>query len=183
MKTSNKLRTIVAVFTVAILTACGGNQIEEANHLVDKANKNIVEADELLKKTEKKNKELFAVPIQTEEELQIYKEKKSAEAGTIIEDFEKASNLAESAANQFAEAGKLNVPENFKEYLEIKSQEFAKRAEAVETRKGNAQAFLDYDGATMVKKFEENNEKSEKLMKEAKELGERADEVQRTIND
>ena len=177
MKTLNKLPAIISVFTFLILASCGGSQIDEANDLVAEANKKIVESEQIVKKTEKKNKELFAVFIKTNEDLQEYKQEMSAKAKAIIKDFERASDLAENAADKFAEAGKLNVPENYKTYLETKAEELTKRSEAVEARKGNAQAFLDYDDATMIKKFEENNEKSEKLTAEATELGRKADKI------
>lgn len=176
-----KLNAIISALMFSFLFAsCGGSsQIEEANRLVSAANENIVEANELVKKAERKNKKLFAVSIQTDEELKNYKRQMSAEAKAIIEDFEKAADLAEIASHQFAEAGNLNVPEDFRKYLETKSHEFAKRAEAVETRKENARAFLEYDDATMVKKFEENNEQAEKLMREAEELEDKAEEIQK----
>lgn len=177
MKTFNKLTAIIPVFMFLTLASCGKNQIDEANNLVAEANRKIAESDQLVKKTEKKNKELFAVFIKTNEDLQEYKQEMSAKAKGIVKDFERASDLAENAADKFAEAGKLNVPENYKTYLETKAEELAKRSEAVEARKGNAQAFLDYDDATMIKKFEENNDKSEKLMTEARELGKKAEKI------
>lgn len=177
MKPFRKLTAVISIFTFSMLAACGANQIDEANNLVAEANQKLVESDQLVKKTEKKNKELFAVFIKTNEDLQEYKQEMSAKAKGIVKDYERASDLAENAADKFAEAGKLNVPENYKTYLETKAEELAKRSEAVEARKENAQAFLDYDDATMIKKFEENNEKSEKLMTEAKELGKKADKI------
>lgn len=184
MKSPNKLTAIISVFIFLTLAACGGaNQIEEAARLVAEADKKVVEADEMVKKTEKKNKELFAVYIETDEELQDYKQEMSAKATRIVEDFEKASDLVETASGKFAEAAKLNVAEEFRSYLETKSLEFAKRAEAVNARKENARTFLEYDGAAMIRKFEENNERTEKLLAEAAELGEKADQIKRENGD
>jgi len=177
MKTLKKLTAIISIFIFSMLAACGGSQIDEAADLVAEANKKIAESDRLVKKTEKKNKELFAVFIKTNEDLQEYKQEMSAKAKGIVKDFERASDLAENAADKFAEAGNLNLPENYKAYLDTKAEELIKRSEAVEARKENAQAFLDYDDATMIKKFEENNEKSEKLTAEARELGKKADKI------
>lgn len=185
MKRSNCLQAIISIFIftlpVIIFASCGGDQSEEADFLVSEANKNIAEASALVKETEKRNKELFAVSIQTDEALREYKNAKEREAQKIIEDFEKASELAETASNQLAEAGKMDVPEKYREYLEIRALELARRAEAAGIRKGNAQAFLEHADATMIKKFEENNEKSERLLSEARELGRRADEIQTEI--
>ena len=177
----NKQTNITAIFASLLLLvfiiACGGNQVEEANKLISDANKLVDEAKELVVKTDARNKELFSEDIK--ETLKDYKRKMAAEAKSIVEDYAKAADKSQAAGKKFAEAGKLNVADKFKEYLDLKAKEFDKRAEAINFAKGNAQAFIDLDDVNaMQKQFGENNKKSQSLMKEAEELAGKAEKIQ-----
>ncbi|MBV9957850.1 MAG: hypothetical protein JO360_05480, partial [Acidobacteria bacterium] len=66
-----------------------------------------------------------------------------------------------------------------KEYLTLKSQEFAKRAEQMDIGKGNAQALLDSnDAESLMAKVRENKTKYEALDKESKDLETKANKIQ-----
>lgn len=181
MKKQNSINSAFALLLfVFIVLACSGgaNQTAEANKIVDEANKLVEEAKDLSQKTEARNQALFSVQIQTQAQLRYYKAKVKDQALDIAVDFGKAAEKADAAAKKFSEAAKLNLPDKYKEYLNLKSQEFTKRAEGINVRKGNAQAFVDYDDpSVMVKRFNENNAKSQKLMDEADEISKKADKV------
>lgn len=175
----------MTAFLIGAALNCGGNnQQSEANRLVGEANKLLGEINNLIDKTETRNQRLFDADVQTVEELAAYKIKMKSEAQGIIENYAKASERLAEIAGKFDQAAQLNVREVYKEYAATKSEEFAKRAEAFNVRKGNAQAFIEIDSPKqMTDKFDENNSRFEKLIKEAAELGETAKRIENENRD
>lgn len=181
MKQHNKLNAIFIILAmVALVLACGGgSQTTEANKIVDTANKKLDEAKELYSKTEDRNKKLFSADIRTVGQLQYYKAEKDSEAKSIVSDYEKTSEMLKDIARQYDDVSRLNLDEKYKEYAKLKSNEYNKRAEAVNIRKGNAQAFSEIDDPKiMMTKFDENNKKSDKLFTEAEEIGAKAKKIE-----
>ena len=186
MKRQNKLNAILIILVaVAISLACSGaNQTEEANRVVDRANKKLDEAKDLYGKTEKRNRELFSVNVQTVQQLQNYKSNKSGEAKLIVADYEKVSGMLKDISKQYDDVSRMNLSEKYTDYAKLKSDEFAKRAEAVEIRKGNAQAFAEIDDPrTMTAKFDENNSKADRLFKDAEDISSKAKKIEEENKD
>jgi len=174
---------LIAVF-IGNALACGINQQAEANKLFGEANQLIVKTNILITKTEEKNQKLFDADVQTVEELAAYKIKMKDEAQGIIENYTRISEMLKEIATKFDQTAKMNVPEIYKEYAATKSAEFAKRAEAFTVRKGNAQVFIETDlPKQMTDKFDENNSRFEKLIKEAAEFGEAATHIENENRD
>ncbi len=182
MKKQNKVNTIfIVLIAIAIGLACGGgaNQTVEANKIVDQANQKLDEAKDLYEKTEKRNKDLFSVNIQNDRQLQSYKFLKNDEAKSIVAEYERTSGMLKDISRQYDDVSRLNLDEKYKDYAKLKSDEYIKRAEAVNIRKGNAQAFAEIDDPkTMLAKFDENNTKSDKLFKDAEDIGARAKKIE-----
>ena len=182
MNNQNKLNMIFAIMITAFLAlACSGgsSQQAEANKIVDEANKKLEEARSLMVKTETRNKTLFSANIQTVSQLQAYKNRMGDEAKGIIADYEKVVESLKDISKKYDDVSRMNVSDKYKEYTKIKSEEFARRADAVGVSKGNAQAFADIDDPkTMLSKFDENNDKSTKLFKEADELAAKAKKIE-----
>jgi hypothetical protein len=174
IKTNNRSNVILIVLGAILLgLACssGGDQMAEANKIIDAANKKLEDAKALYAKTDSRNTDLFNAKVQTVGQLQAYKTSKSGEAKAISDDFEKVGQMLKDVAKQYDDVSRMNVNEKYKEYAKLKSDEYVKRADAVDIRKGNAQAFMEIDDyRTMVAKFDENNKKSDKLFTEAGEI-------------
>jgi hypothetical protein len=168
----------VAAF-LFVLGCSGSDQQAEANKIVDAANKKLDETKYLYSKTEARNTTLFSANIQTVPQLVSYKNRMGDEAKSIVSDYEKVAAMLKDISKQYDDISRLNVNDKYKEYAKIKSDEFAKRSEAVGVRKGNAQAFAEIsDPRILVKKFEENNEKSDKLFKDAEEIVAKAKKIE-----
>ena len=181
MKKQNKLNAIfIILVAIAIGLACSSSdQQAEANKIVDQANKKLDEAKDLYEKTEKRNKELFSVNVQNDRQLQAYKFLKSDEAKSIVAEYERDSEMLKDISKQYDDISRMNLNEKYKDYAKLKSDEFVKRAEAVNIRKGNAQAFAEIDDAkTMLAKFDENNTKSDKLFKDAEDIATKAKKIE-----
>lgn len=181
MKKQNKLNAIfIALLTLVIGLACSGTeQTADANKIVGEANKKLDEAKELYAKTETRNTELFNAQVKTISQLQYYKASKSSEAKSIVADYEKVSEMLKAVSRQYDDISRMNLNEKYKDYAKLKSDEYVKRAEAVGIRKGNAQAFMEIDDPrTMMTKFDENNSKSDRLFKDAEEMGAKAKKME-----
>jgi hypothetical protein len=167
---------ILAVLSIGVGLACGsGDQQTEANNLVSTANKLLAETNLLIKKTESRNQALFDADIQTDSELEAYKIKMKDEASEIVQAYKKSSEMLKDISNEYDSASRMNVQKLYQDYAKLKSAEFAKRSEAFDVRKGNAQAFIEIDSPKiMTGKFDENNSNFEKLIKEANEFGDKA---------
>lgn len=186
MNTQNKLNALLAIMVTAFIAlACsGGSEQAEANKIIAEANKKLEEARTLIVKTEARNKTLFSANIQTNSQLQAYKDRMGGEAKEIVADYEKVSEALKDISKKYDEVSRMKVSDKYKEYTKIKSEEFAKRAEAVAVDKGNAQAFTEIDDPkTMLSKFNENNEKSVKLYKEADEIAAKAKKIEEENKD
>lgn len=187
MKTPNKLNAMFVVIVAIIIgLACsgGGNQTEEANKIVDAANSKLEETKDLYAKTEDRNKALFSANVQTVQQLQLYKANKSSEAKSIVADYEKVVEMLKDISRKYDDVSRLNLDEKYKDYAKLKSDEFVKRAEAVNIRKGNALAFMEIDDSkTMLSKFDENNTKSDRLFKDAEEIGTKAKKIEEENKD
>ena len=182
----NKLNLLITLaLIIGIGLACsGGNQQAEANKLVDEANKKLEEAKDLLAKTDARATKLFSEPLKTVQQLNDYKAKTKGEAKSIADDYEKVAGILKEVSKKFDDASRLNTTDKYKEYAKVKSDEFAKRAEAMNIHKGNAQAFAEItEPKEMFSKFTENNTKSAALMKEADELGAKAKKMEEDNKD
>jgi hypothetical protein len=182
----NKLNLLANLaLIIGIGLACSsGNQQEEANKMVAEANKKLEEARELATKTDARASKLFSAPIQSANQLADYKEKMKDEAKNISDDYDKVATMLKEVSKKFDDASHLNVTDKYKEYAKLKSDEFAKRAEAIGIHKGNTQAFVEItEPKQMVAKFDENNKKSGALMKEAEELGTKAKKMEEDNKD
>lgn len=189
---NNQINAILIVIAALVLgLACSGstgstgdNTVEEANKAVDAANKKLDEAKELMVKTETRNTALFSANIQTVQQLQLYKSNKGGEARSIVGDYEKVIEMLKDVSKQYDEISRMNLSDKYKDYAKLKSEEFAKRAEAINIRKGNAQAFLEIDDPkTLVAKFDENTGKSDRLFKDAEEMGAKSKKMSEEYRD
>lgn len=176
---------VILTLMISFGLACsGGNQQAEANKIVEEANKKIEESRELMTKTDVRAVKLFSANVQTTTQMAEYKAKMKDEAKSIADDFEKVVQMLKEVSKKFEDASKLNVVDKYKEYAKLKSDEFAKRAEAISAHKGNSQAFIDInDPKEMFGKFDENNKKSEGFMKEAEDLSAKAKKMEEENKD
>lgn len=181
MNNQNKFNFMIAIMLTAFIAlACsGGDQQTEANKIVDAANAKLDEARKLMTATEARNTKLFAADVKNTAQLKAYKAEMTDEAKNISSEYGKVAASLREISKSYDDVSRMNVKDKYKEYTKIKSEEFAKRADAVDVQKGNAQAFADIDDPkTMFAKFDENNEKSKKLTKEADELAEKAKKIE-----
>jgi predicted nucleic acid-binding Zn-ribbon protein len=182
MHPQSKRNSVLALVILAlVVVACNmGNETDTANKLVDEGNKLVEEGNKLAKESGAKNDQVY-------DEINIAtfaddKSKYTARAKEAAEGMGKAADKFREASKKFDEASKLKVDEKFKEYLALKSQEFAKNAEQMEAAKEMPQAILDSeDSQTLQSKVSGTKPRHDKLSKEAKDLADKAEKI-RTEN-
>ena len=159
---------LMALLTFAV--ACSfGDETEKANKLVQEGQTAITEGERLFTEA---NAKFTAIEVSDD------KEKVKTSAQEVMDGFEKAAGKVREASRKLDEASKLKVNEKFKEYLVLKSKEFAKRADVVEAAKGLPQAIMDSsDAEAMKSKVDGVGETISKLEKEADGLAAQADKI------
>lgn len=153
-KKRNALLTLGLMLAFVLACSAFGDETEKANKLVGEGNAAITEGNKLATEADKAN------------------------AQAAIDTLTKAGEKYREASKKFDEASKLKIGDPFKEYLTLKSQEFAKRAEIMEVAKKNSQSILDNpDVETIGEKLQQNKEQIEKLEKEAKDFEAKAEKI------
>jgi hypothetical protein len=176
MNASHSSMFIAVLLLVAVVLACSGsigNETEKANKLVTEGNAAVQEANKFITDAEeKKDKMLHTKVSQLAEARTLAKE--------AIAAYDKAQDKCKEAAKKYDEASKLKISDKFKEYLVLKTKEYNKRAEVVETAKGTPQALLDSENQkSFITRAKANNEKVDALGKEADDFAGQSDKLQK----
>jgi hypothetical protein len=178
MNPQTKLNSLLSLsLMIAFVVACNlGDDTNKANGLVGDGNKAIVVANQSSVDALSKNSKLFG-------DLKSFpgdREKVRAEAQEEMDLIDKSSASFREASKKFEEASKLKLEDKFKEYLALKSQEFAKHADQVDVAKELPQAVLDpatKDALALRSKITDINNRVMKLETEWKDLETKADKI------
>ena len=161
------------ILVVAVLACSSGDETEKANKLVDEGNSAVKEAKKHVADAEEKKQKMLKTPVAELEDAR-------ATAKEAIAAYDKAKEQCKEASKKYEEASKLKVKEKFKEYLTLKMKEWDKRAEWVETAKGTPQALIDSQSReSFISMANANTDRVDRLSKEADDLAEQADKLQK----
>ena len=161
------------VLVAAVLACSSGDETAKANKLVDEGNAAVQEAKKFVTEAEAKKQQMLNTPIARLADAR-------ATAQEAIAAYDKAKEKCKEASKKYEEASKLKIKDKFKEYLTIKVKEYDKRAELVETAKGTPQALIDSKTrSAFVGMAKANNERVDRLTKEADDLAAQADKLQK----
>src|SRR5918912_1098023 len=172
MHPQTKRNALLAFMLMAFFVlACKGfgDETDKANQLVDEGNKLVEEGNQLGQDAAAKNKEIF----DNINDFPSNRDELRKPANELLDIIDKGSGKFRDASKKFDEASKLKVDDKFKEYLSLKSQEFNKHAEHIDSIKGIPQAVLDEnikDLRALNAKLTSVNDKIEKVGKEWKDL-------------
>ncbi len=162
-------------FLVVAALACGGssNETEQANKLVDQGNAAVQDAKKFVADAEAKKDEMLKTDVSRLAQARVT-------AGEAIAAYDKAKEKCKEAAQKYDEASRMQISDKFKEYLVLKSKEWNKRAEMIETAKDTPQALIDSTNrSSFINRANANNEKVTKLNKEADDFAGQADKLQK----
>lgn len=169
------LTLAVAAFSVSCATS-------KANKFIDEGNAAVKEGEALAMEADTKITALAGNLDKFPEN----REELKTTAQEILDRLDKSIAKLRLAAGKFDEGSKTNLDAPLKEYLSLKSQEFSKHAEHLDTLKGIPNAVMDAsieDRAALDERFTQIKDKVEKLEKDWTDLAERANKIQEANKD
>ncbi|HKQ99456.1 MAG TPA: hypothetical protein VJT09_02215 [Pyrinomonadaceae bacterium] len=175
MNSPRKPYSLFILLIVAVATAACG-EMGKANKLIEEGNASVKAAEKSGQDADAKiNKLVEAVDGFPGNRDQL---KTTAEETNTLLD--QGISKLRDAAQKFDEGSKKDIDAALKEYLSVKSQEYAKHAEHFETIKEIPKAFMDTsieDNSALQEKFMQISERVDKLKKEWTDLAARADKI------
>jgi len=174
MRPTRALRTrAVQLFIATLLcfsfaVGCEGIDLNKANKNVGEANKLLKEGDEIEQEAGK-----FLTELDTAENP----EKAKASAAKCVTKFEEAVVKYEEAAKLTKTASAMKVTKMFAEYLELKGKQFAKFGDGAVVWQKFCKAVADTGAVTQADVVKAKADAS-KLREEADELGAKAKKIQ-----
>ena len=177
MINSRHSSSLLALFLVVVaVLACNKtatNETDKANKLVDEGNAAVKEAKTFVADAEAKKTKMMQTDVRRLAEARVT-------AAEAIAAYDRAAAKCKEAAQKYDEASRLQINDKFKQYLILKVKEYNKRAEMVETAKGTPQALIESTNrSSFVIRANSNNEKVDKLYKDAEDIGAQADKLQK----
>jgi hypothetical protein len=170
--------SLLAVFLlIAAVLACstGTNtsEVAKANQLVDEGNAAVQQGKKFVVEAEDKKNKMMQTNLRRLAEARVA-------AAEAIAAYDKAGEKCKEAAQKYDEASRLKINEKFKEYLILKVKEYNKRAELIEVAKDTPQALIESTNrSSFAIRVNSNNEKIDKLSKEADELASQSEKLQK----
>jgi len=177
MKNQGHSTAVVALLLlVAVVLACnktGADETAAANKLVTEGNAAVQEGRKYVAAAGEKLDQMMKTPVSKLKEARVT-------AAEAIEAYDQAKGKCKEASKKFEEASRLKIKDRFREYLTLKAKEFDKRAELLETAKGTPQALIDAKNrVSFASVAKANNERVDRLTKEADDLAAQADKLQK----
>jgi hypothetical protein len=173
-----RISRLASLALVCLALGCNAYETQKANKLIDAGNAAVTEANQFFQEANSKADKIFdSIDIERYPE-----DRDSAKdmAQDAASEFEKSAAKYREAAAKFDEASRLKLQEQLKEYLKLKSQEFGKRAEQADAAKGNPKALLESrDAEELLRQVKENEDRGDKLEKEADDLAEKSGKIER----
>jgi uncharacterized protein YoxC len=161
------------------LKACGlGEQTDEANKLKDEANVILDKENDLTDKSNELFDDLLGDNLTKVKDFKAYKEKNKSKFDELISLNGQIERLAAESTDKYEQILKLKLPEKYKEYMDIKIQEFKKRADGHKLVAPFIKEFLQTnDVDKLIKVMEDFNRQTADIAKEAAKLSEKAGQI------
>jgi chromosome segregation ATPase len=159
---------------ISFTISCG--EMNKANKLVEEGNAAAKEGDKFAEEAKRKIDELHG----NLNDFPSNREPLKSTAQEILASLDQSIARLREAAAKFSEAGTAKIDAPLKEYLSLKSQEFSKHAEHMETWKEFPNAIMDTsieDRPALDAKFAQLKERLEQMQKDWTDLGARAEKI------
>ena len=162
---SQQLNTLLALaLLVAAVLACSGgknSEVDKANKLVEEGNAYVQDAKKFVTEAEEKKSQMLKTNVSQLAQARVL-------AAESVAAYDRAKEKCNLAAQKYDEASRLKINEKFRDYLILKSKEYNKRAEVVDTAKDTPQAVIESTNrSSFVIRANANNQKVAQLVKDA----------------
>ncbi|MEZ5307262.1 MAG: hypothetical protein R2684_08975 [Pyrinomonadaceae bacterium] len=191
------MKTIILMLVFLVAASCDDKKRDGNEGMFSSTS----DRDEAVKLVEDANSELKRIRILYRENNSKVDELKKALAANDIAKVKRLADdllvvivdgyaFAETAREKLDDAQRLDINDDFKEYLRLKQESLRLQGKAFEYRKESAKLFRDRfgtdDKVTMsdaAKTFKDNEDNFEKSMAEAMKVSEEADKLYKTANE
>ncbi|MBE7515368.1 MAG: hypothetical protein HS105_01975 [Chloracidobacterium sp.] len=165
---------VVVLFTAAF--ACSMDETSKANDLVKEANTFITAGNDIATKAEDLGGKLDGKLDNVKDKSDLEDARSMAkDLGKMYDDL---GDNFKKAGDKFTEASKLKINDKFKEYLETKAKEFSTRHDYSVELKKIPQKLIDSDSETEYRSlYKDQMEKVQSMLKDAKDLSDKADKI------
>ena len=171
---------LVLMVILSFGLACEMEQTAEANKLVNEANVQIGKYNELAPKINTLFKELFGTGNKDAEEIEAFKKDNKAKFDELLSLGEQSSKAATDAADKFEPATKFKLNDKYKEYLNLKVQEWRKRAENEKLLAPFIKSYLESKDVDKINTLiDDYNKKNAAVVKESEEIEKKGDQIQK----
>ena len=175
----NTKKSIVLFLSIALSAACGlVDQTADANKLVIEANGLIVEDNQQLLAADQKLQQLLGSGLGTAKNIDAYKSAHKTELDELAAQFARLESNETQIAEKFRQAAQFKLNEKYKQYLELKTQEFSKEAESSKLVNPLIKSFMEApDKTSIINVLNEYDTKSEAIRKEVADLQSQSEQL------
>lgn len=179
MLNNYKIFTLVFCLLIGLNAACGlVDQTDEANKIVTEANKMIMEDNQRTVAANALLQQLLGASLSTVDNVESYKKENKAKFDDLTAKFSEIEKNEATIVDKFRQASQLKLNEKYKQYLELKVQEFSKQTEATKLVNPLIKSFMETSDVDKINaQLDEYNTKYETIRKEAEAIQTQADQI------
>lgn len=179
MLKNHKVNGLLIILTISFVMACGlGDQTDEANKIVGEANKMIMEDNQQTVAANLLFQQLLGASLSTVDNVESYKKANKTKFDDLTVKFSEMEKNEAVIVDKFRQASQLKLNEKYKQYLELKTQEFTKQAEATKLVNPLIKSFLETNDVDKINaQLDDYNAKHETIRKEAEAIQAQADQI------
>lgn len=178
----SKLINFIALLTITLSFWCAGcgllEQTADANKLVVEANGLIVQDNQQAISANIQLQELLGTGLSDTEDLAKYKRENQAALDELAAKFTRIEQNEALITEKFRQASQYKLNEKYKQYLDLKTQEFAKQTETAKLVNPLIASFREaQDTAQVIARLDEFDVKYESLRREIVDLQAQSDQI------
>lgn len=179
MLKTQKTITLLLTVVIAFSAACGLiDQTSEANKLVVEANGLIVKDNLQTLTANQQLQQLLGSGLSTAKNIEAYKSENKAKLDDLSAQFTQIENNETQITEKFRQASQFKLNEKYKQYLDLKTQEFSKQADAVKMVNPLIKSFMEAkDMPSALAKLDEFDTKYAAISKEITDLQAQSEQI------
>lgn len=177
---NNSKRLILPVLLIiGLMLGCGlMDQTGEANKLVTEANKMIMEDNQKTLAANILFDQLLGSGLSSVEDVDAYKKENQAKFDDLSNKFGELEKNEPAIIDKFRQASQLKLNEKYKQYLELKVQEFSKQSEATKLINPLIKSFLETKDTDKINALlDDYNVKRDTINNEVQSIQKQADQI------
>lgn len=179
MLINSKKLVMPMLLIIGLILGCGlTDQTDEANKLVTEANKMIMEDNQKTVAANLLFDQLLGSGLSSVENVESYKKENKTKFDELSAKFGELEKNEPVIIDKFRQASQLKLNEKYKQYLELKVQEFSKQSEATKLINPLINSFLETKDIDKINSLlDDYNAKRDAIAKETEAFQKQADQI------